>query len=128
MYARKLLTTRFIRPEFDLFINNSHNYSQQSHSFLAHRFHQSRPYSISNILLTRSGNNSYTIRDIGQNSKGGNNNDGSGKITFLCPKCGDVCTHVESLVSATRFVKCEKCSHFFVVLSENDGSKKNQRG
>ena len=29
---------------------------------------------------------------------GGNNNDGSDKIPFLCPKCGDLCTHVESLV------------------------------
>ncbi|CAF5124200.1 unnamed protein product, partial [Rotaria sp. Silwood1] len=51
-------------------------------------------------------------------------NDGSGKIPFLCPKCGDICTHIESLVSSTRFVKCEKCSHFFVVLSENEGTKK----
>lgn len=29
----------------------------------------------------------------------GNNNDGSGKLTFLCPKCGNICTHVENLVS-----------------------------
>jgi ATP-dependent Clp protease ATP-binding subunit ClpX len=28
------------------------------------------------------------------------------------------------LLASTRFVKCEKCSHFFVVLSENEGSKK----
>jgi hypothetical protein len=27
-------------------------------------------------------------------------------------------------LAATRFVKCEKCSHFFVVLSENEGVKK----
>jgi ATP-dependent Clp protease ATP-binding subunit ClpX len=125
MYARKILSTRLIRHEFDIFINSSHNYSQKKHDFLARRCQQLRSYSISNILLTRSGNSSYTIRDGGQNSKGGgNNNDGTGKITFLCPKCGDICTHVESLVSATRFVKCEKCSHFFVVLSENEGSKK----
>ena len=30
----------------------------------------------------------------------------------------------ESFLASTRFVKCEKCSHFFVVLSETDGSKK----
>lgn len=33
----------------------------------------------------------------------GGNNDGSGKITFLCPKCGDICTHVESLVCKYLF-------------------------
>lgn len=74
----------------------------------------------------------------------GGGSDGSGKITFLCPKCGDICTHVESLVckfallrecykslffnrfdlASTRFIKCEKCSHFFVVLSDNEGQKK----
>jgi len=27
-------------------------------------------------------------------------------------------------LASTRFVKCEKCSHFFVVLSENEGTKK----
>ena len=74
----------------------------------------------------------------------GGGSDGSGKITFLCPKCGDICTHVESLVckspllqasntsllfnpfnlASTRFIKCEKCSHFFVVLSESEGPKK----
>lgn len=40
-----------------------------------------------------------------------------------CPKCGDPCTHVETFVSSTRFVKCEKCHHFFVVLSETDTKK-----
>jgi len=27
-------------------------------------------------------------------------------------------------LASTRFVKCEKCNHFFVVISENEGSKK----
>ncbi len=27
-------------------------------------------------------------------------------------------------LASTRFVKCEKCSHFFVVLSENEGINK----
>lgn len=45
------------------------------------------------------------------------------KNTLSCPKCGDPCTHVETFVSSTRFVKCEKCHHFFVVLSEVDSKK-----
>ncbi|XP_050293682.1 ATP-dependent Clp protease ATP-binding subunit clpX-like, mitochondrial isoform X2 [Anthonomus grandis grandis] len=53
---------------------------------------------------------------------GGNN--GKNKNTLSCPKCGDPCTHVETFVSSTRFVKCEKCHHFFVVLSEVDSKKK----
>ncbi|XP_074034822.1 caseinolytic protease chaperone subunit [Leptinotarsa decemlineata] len=56
-------------------------------------------------------------KDVG----GGN---GKNKNTLSCPKCGDPCTHVETFVSSTRFVKCEKCHHFFVVLSEVDSKKK----
>ncbi|XP_049836454.1 ATP-dependent Clp protease ATP-binding subunit clpX-like, mitochondrial isoform X2 [Schistocerca gregaria] len=44
-----------------------------------------------------------------------------GQLT--CPKCGDPCTHVETFVSSTRFVKCEKCHHFFVILSEVESKK-----
>ncbi len=44
---------------------------------------------------------------------------GSGKKTFHCPKCGALCTHVDSLVSLSRFVKCEKCNHFFVIMAED---------
>lgn len=64
-------------------------------------------------------------------SGGGVTTDGGGggkeppkdKNTLSCPKCGDPCTHVETFVSSTRFVKCEKCHHFFVVLSEVDSKK-----
>lgn len=62
-------------------------------------------------------------------SSGGSGKDGSGKEppnkknVLSCPKCGDPCTHVETFVSSTRFVKCEKCHHFFVVLSEVDSKK-----
>ncbi|KAJ8933087.1 hypothetical protein NQ318_022817 [Aromia moschata] len=49
---------------------------------------------------------------------------GKNKNTLSCPKCGDPCTHVETFVSSTRFVKCEKCHHFFVVLSEVDSKRK----
>lgn len=55
----------------------------------------------------------------GGSSNGGNNKKGS----LICPKCGDPCTHVETFVSSTRFVKCEKCHHFFVVLSEVDSKR-----
>ncbi|XP_053207002.1 uncharacterized protein LOC128391179 [Panonychus citri] len=49
---------------------------------------------------------------------------GEGKDGQLsCPKCGNPCTQVETFVSSTRFVKCEKCHHFFVVLSDMDSKK-----
>jgi ATP-dependent Clp protease ATP-binding subunit ClpX len=51
-------------------------------------------------------------------SSSSSNGSGSGKRTFNCPKCGAVCTHVDSMVSLSRFVKCEKCNHFFVVMSD----------
>jgi len=59
-------------------------------------------------------------RDGSTTSGGGENSGGS---SLRCPKCGDPCTHVETFVSSTRFVKCEKCHHFFVVLSEADTKK-----
>ncbi|XP_038623461.1 ATP-dependent Clp protease ATP-binding subunit clpX-like, mitochondrial isoform X2 [Tachyglossus aculeatus] len=55
--------------------------------------------------------------------KSGSGNSGKGGNQLRCPKCGDLCTHVETFVSSTRFVKCEKCHHFFVVLSEADSKK-----
>ncbi|CAH1100225.1 unnamed protein product [Psylliodes chrysocephalus] len=57
-------------------------------------------------------------------SKDSGSGGGKNKNTLSCPKCGDPCTHVETFVSSTRFVKCEKCHHFFVVLSEMDSKKK----
>nr|KAI8769297.1 ATP-dependent Clp protease ATP-binding subunit clpX-like; mitochondrial isoform X1 [Biomphalaria glabrata] len=59
------------------------------------------------------------------NGKGGDKGKGGkkGSSQLCCPKCGDPCTHVETFVSSTRFVKCEKCHHFFVVLSETDSKK-----
>lgn len=50
-------------------------------------------------------------------------NTGSGRILYheniwQCSRC------YLSSAASTRFVKCEKCHHFFVVLSETD-SKKN---
>lgn len=40
-------------------------------------------------------------------------------VKCFCLKCLVGC----SLVASTRFVKCEKCHHFFVVLSETDSKK-----
>ncbi|XP_059145101.1 ATP-dependent Clp protease ATP-binding subunit clpX-like, mitochondrial [Physella acuta] len=57
----------------------------------------------------------------GGTDKGKGGKKGSNQL--CCPKCGDPCTHVETFVSSTRFVKCEKCHHFFVVLSETDSKK-----
>uniref|UniRef100_A0A6Q2ZHL4 ATP-dependent clpX-like chaperone, mitochondrial n=1 Tax=Esox lucius TaxID=8010 RepID=A0A6Q2ZHL4_ESOLU len=54
---------------------------------------------------------------------GSSGGSGKGGNQLRCPKCGDPCTHVETFVSSTRFVKCEKCHHFFVVLSETDSKK-----
>lgn len=59
----------------------------------------------------------------GSSKKSGSGNSGKGGNQLRCPKCGDLCTHVETFVSSTRFVKCEKCHHFFVVLSEADSKK-----
>jgi len=64
--------------------------------------------------------------DVGS-GKGGSGSDkgptssgGGGDNQLLCPKCGSPCEHVATFISSTRFVKCESCSHFFVVLSEAD--------
>ncbi|KFO97842.1 hypothetical protein N300_12124, partial [Calypte anna] len=59
----------------------------------------------------------------GSGKKAGSGSSGKGGNQLRCPKCGDLCTHVETFVSSTRFVKCEKCHHFFVVLSEADTKK-----
>lgn len=65
-----------------------------------------------------------TTSGSGSNSSaGGGKEPPNKKNTLSCPKCGDPCTHVETFVSSTRFVKCEKCHHFFVVLSEVDSKK-----
>lgn len=65
----------------------------------------------------------YPTKDHGGGQYGSSGSGGGKKNTLTCPKCGDPCTHVETFVSSTRFVKCEKCHHFFVVLSEVDSKK-----
>ncbi|XP_028158502.1 ATP-dependent Clp protease ATP-binding subunit clpX-like, mitochondrial [Ostrinia furnacalis] len=60
---------------------------------------------------------------VNSGTTSGGKKSGSGSGVLTCPKCGDPCTHVETFVSSTRFVKCDKCHHFFVVLSEVDTKK-----
>ncbi|ROJ24393.1 Leucine-rich repeat serine/threonine-protein kinase 2 [Anabarilius grahami] len=63
------------------------------------------------------------VTEAGGKRASGGGGSGKGGSQLRCPKCGDPCTHVETFVSSTRFVKCEKCHHFFVVLSETDSKK-----
>uniref|UniRef100_A0A673UWD6 Caseinolytic mitochondrial matrix peptidase chaperone subunit n=1 Tax=Suricata suricatta TaxID=37032 RepID=A0A673UWD6_SURSU len=70
-----------------------------------------------------SGDGNKKSASEGSSKKSGSGNSGKGGNQLRCPKCGDLCTHVETFVSSTRFVKCEKCHHFFVVLSEADSKK-----
>ncbi|CAG0897357.1 unnamed protein product, partial [Darwinula stevensoni] len=74
----------------------------------------------------QAGSGSHRGRGIGRRQgQGGSGQDrgSSGGTHFICPKCGDPCTQVETFVSSTRFVKCENCHHFFVVLSDVDAKK-----
>ncbi|CAL1542868.1 unnamed protein product [Lymnaea stagnalis] len=91
-------------------------------------------YRFASSTTSGSGNNGDDITDDKKpkstnttgNGKGGGDKGKGGKKSsnqLCCPKCGDPCTHVETFVSSTRFVKCEKCHHFFVVLSETDSKK-----
>uniref|UniRef100_A0A2K6RIJ6 ClpX-type ZB domain-containing protein n=1 Tax=Rhinopithecus roxellana TaxID=61622 RepID=A0A2K6RIJ6_RHIRO len=59
-----------------------------------------------------SGNGNKKSASEGSSKKSGPGNSGKGGNQLCCPKCGDLCTHIETFVSSTRFVKCEKC-HFF---------------
>ncbi|KAF6214790.1 hypothetical protein GE061_009533 [Apolygus lucorum] len=63
--------------------------------------------------------------DVSSQFGGSSGKRGSGKDGnhITCPKCGDPNIYVETFVTSSRFVKCEKCSHFFVVLSEVDAKR-----
>lgn len=130
MYARKIFLKRFFHQEFgnepclqstaiarshflEFFLNRS--LSQTSHVFVP-KSHQLRQYSLSSPTLTRSSRSSSTIGSLGATSKGGGN-DGSGKITFHCPKCGDICTHVQSLVCKNASAKTPLRPIDFFLLS-----------
>ncbi|KAM4747562.1 ATP-dependent clpX-like chaperone, mitochondrial isoform 2-T2 [Rhinophrynus dorsalis] len=73
---------------------------------------------------SKDGSGDGNKKSVGEGgSKKSSGGSGKGGNQLRCPKCGDLCTHVETFVSSTRFVKCEKCHHFFVVLSEADSKK-----
>ncbi|CAN9502802.1 unnamed protein product [Ophioblennius macclurei] len=73
---------------------------------------------------TKDGRSDTGMKRIGEGKKlSGSGGSGKGGSQLLCPKCGDPCTHVDSSMSSTRFVKCEKCLHLFVVLSETESKK-----
>lgn len=67
----------------------------------------------------KSATDTIAKRSVGS---GGSGKDGSKP---RCPRCGDTCRHIKS-VSFTHFVKCEKCHHLFVVLSESDSKKQSE--
>ncbi|XP_058447216.1 ATP-dependent Clp protease ATP-binding subunit clpX-like, mitochondrial [Malaya genurostris] len=111
--------------------NNSTTHPQHGHSN-----QQLRRFHVTTVCekSSKSGSNpptggSGSGSGSSASSSGGSGKDGNGKEppnkknVLSCPKCGDPCTHVETFVSSTRFVKCEKCHHFFVVLSEVDSKK-----
>ncbi|KAG0410598.1 hypothetical protein HPB47_012274 [Ixodes persulcatus] len=72
-------------------------------------------------LRGNAGGGGNVDKGSGASSAGGRGGNRDGHL--CCPKCGNPCTHVETFVSSTRFVKCDKCHHFFVVLSDVDTKK-----
>ncbi|XP_072258742.1 ATP-dependent clpX-like chaperone, mitochondrial isoform X2 [Pyxicephalus adspersus] len=93
------------------------------------RFSETAVYFASKDGVGKDGANDGNKKAAGEGGGGKKSSGSSGKggNQLRCPKCGDLCTHVETFVSSTRFVKCEKCHHFFVVLSEADSKKSINR-
>ncbi|XP_066503051.1 caseinolytic mitochondrial matrix peptidase chaperone subunit Xa isoform X2 [Hoplias malabaricus] len=87
-----------------------------------------RPFSETSVYFAskdgmKDGDGGKKSMSEGSGKRSNSGTSGKGGNQLRCPKCGDPCTHVETFVSSTRFVKCEKCHHFFVVLSETDTKK-----
>lgn len=61
---------------------------------------------------------------------GGSGKDGNGgKKGPACPKCGAQCENATGFGSNTQFVKCVKCDHFYMILSDHDANKgRNSKG
>ncbi|CAI9566536.1 unnamed protein product [Staurois parvus] len=92
------------------------------------RFSETAVYFASKDNVTKDGSGEGNKKAAGEGGgKKSSGGSGKGGNQLRCPKCGDLCTHVETFVSSTRFVKCEKCHHFFVVLSEADSKKSINR-
>lgn len=64
------------------------------------------------------GDGSTTTTPTGGAGGSGPSGGKGGSNTLTCPKCGNVCSRVDTATTNTRFVKCEKCHHFFIALSE----------
>uniref|UniRef100_A0A673W7C4 Caseinolytic mitochondrial matrix peptidase chaperone subunit X n=1 Tax=Salmo trutta TaxID=8032 RepID=A0A673W7C4_SALTR len=88
-------------------------------------FHETAVCFVAKDGTTKDGSSNDGKKNLSEGKRPSASSGGSGKggNQLHCPKCGDPCTHVETFVSSTRFVKCEKCHHFFVVLSETDSKK-----
>ncbi|KAM9640107.1 ATP-dependent Clp protease ATP-binding subunit clpX-like, mitochondrial isoform X2 [Harpia harpyja] len=88
-------------------------------------FSETPAYFASKDSASKEGSGDGSKKSVGEGGgkKTSSGSSGKGGNQLRCPKCGDLCTHVETFVSSTRFVKCEKCHHFFVVLSEADTKK-----
>ena len=56
-------------------------------------------------------------------SIGGGDAKGPDKPNLPCPKCGENLKNVDSLAPLTRFVKCDKCTHLFLVTSDSEQQK-----
>ncbi|CAL1296143.1 unnamed protein product [Larinioides sclopetarius] len=92
------------------------------------------------VTLSRSfcssGNTTGGGGDSGVKNRDGNgkkstskSSDGNGRDGQLrCPKCGTPCSHVETFVTSSRFVKCDSCQHFFIILSDADSKRSVKEG
>ncbi|XP_052366705.1 ATP-dependent Clp protease ATP-binding subunit clpX-like, mitochondrial [Oncorhynchus keta] len=88
-------------------------------------FHETAVCFVAKDGTTKDGSSDSGKKNLSEGKRlpGSSGGSGKGGNQLHCPKCGDPCTHVETFVLSTRFVKCEKCHHFFVVLSETDSKK-----
>ncbi|XP_042157876.1 ATP-dependent Clp protease ATP-binding subunit clpX-like, mitochondrial isoform X1 [Oncorhynchus tshawytscha] len=88
-------------------------------------FHETAVCFVAKDGTTKDGSSNGGKKNLSEGKRlpGSSGGSGKGGNQLHCPKCGDPCTHVETFVSSTRFVKCEKCHHFFVVLPETDSKK-----
>ena len=59
-------------------------------------------------------------------SSSGSGGKGPDKRDLKCPKCGEICTPVDSLAPLTRFVKCDKCNNILLVLPDGDSNRQSK--